>query len=273
MGDWSQLQNSLLNIGINAGHAMPDGGTLTFSTANIELEEMYCANAPFDITPGTYLQVTVRDTGCGIAKENLKRIFEPFFTTREINKGTGLGLAAVYGAVQQHKGAITVYSEIGHGTEFSIYLPLAHHREAVTRIPEELVFGDGCILVVDDEPVVRITAKSMLERLGYSVLEAENGKEGLEVYTQHQQHISLVLLDMLMPIMDGTSCFFHLKAVNPEVKVIISSGFTRAADLVNLKENGLCNFIRKPYSMTQISQVIAQALNRPAAQPTRLHGQ
>jgi len=264
MGNWSQLQNSLLNIGINAGHAMPDGGILTFSTANIVLEEFYCANTPFDIAPGTYLQLTIRDTGCGIDKENLKRIFEPFFTTREINKGTGLGLAAVYGAVQQHRGAITVYSEFGHGTEFSIYLPLSHLKETVAKIPEELVYGEGCILVVDDEPVVRVTAKSMLERLGYSVLEAENGKEGLEVYKQHRQHISLVLLDMLMPIMDGTSCFFNLKAINPEVKVIISSGFTRDADLVNLKEHGLCNFIRKPFSMTQISQVIAQTLNRGA---------
>ena len=105
----------------------------------------------------------------------------------------------------------------------------------------------------------------MLERLGYSVLEAENGKEGLEVYKQHQQHISLVLLDMLMPVMDGSSCFFNLKAIDPDVKVVISSGFTRAADLVSLKEHGLCNFIRKPYSMTQVSQVIAQALNRPTA--------
>ncbi|WP_159441193.1 cache domain-containing protein [Desulfopila aestuarii] len=273
MGDWSQLQNSLLNIGINAGHAMPDGGILTFSTANIELEEMYCSNMPFDITPGTYLQVTIRDTGCGIAKENLKRIFEPFFTTREINKGTGLGLAAVYGAVQQHKGAITVYSEIDHGTEFSLYLPLSNVKDTVEKIPEELVCGEGCILVVDDEPVVRITAKSMLERLGYSVLEAENGKEGLEVYKQHQQHISLVLLDMLMPVMDGSSCFFNLKAIDPDVKVVISSGFTRAADLVSLKEHGLCNFIRKPYSMTQVSQVIAQALNRPTALSKTLQAQ
>lgn len=260
LGDWSQLQNSLLNIGINARHAMPEGGTLAFSTTNVTLDAVYCAQATFDLAPGPFLQVTIRDTGCGIAKEHLKHIFEPFFTTREQHQGTGLGLAAVYGTVQQHRGAITVASERDNGTEFTIYLPLSQIAEPAPQTSEALIRGEGCILVVDDEPVVRTTARMMLEKLGYSVLEAENGQEGLEVYRQHQQHIDVVLLDMLMPVMDGTDCFHNLQKLDPEVRVIISSGFTRDADLGNLKNEGLCDFISKPYNIIKFSQVIARAM-------------
>jgi CheY-like chemotaxis protein len=259
-GDWSQLQSSLLNIGINSGHAMPDGGTLTFSTANITLDGSVDSEDSIELPPGSYLHLDVRDNGCGIAKEHLRHIFEPFFTTRKQSEGTGLGLAAVYGAIQQHRGVITVFSELDKGTCFSIYLPLVEGKEQ--QVPERKTIerGEGCLLIIDDEPVVRATARMMLERLGYTILEAENGRIGLDVYRRHRQGIDVVILDMIMPVMDGTECFYQLKKMNGDVKVIISSGFTRDADLSGLKEDGLFDFVRKPYSMEQLSQVVAQAI-------------
>ncbi|MDJ0622641.1 MAG: cache domain-containing protein [Desulfocapsaceae bacterium] len=259
-GDWSQLQNSLLNIGINGGHAMPDGGTLTFSTTHITFDDSFQTDTTVELQPGTYLQIEVRDTGCGIAEEDLKNIFEPFFTTKQQSEGTGLGLAAVYGAVQQHHGAITVSSQLAKGTIFSIYLPLIEAEEQSILEDEALLTGQGGVLIVDDEPVVRATAKMMLEKLGYSTLMAENGQQGLEVYQQHLEKIDLVLLDVIMPVMDGTECFYRLKKINPDVKVVISSGFTRDADLNGLKDNGLLDFVRKPYSLEQLSQVVAKAM-------------
>jgi PAS domain S-box-containing protein len=261
LGDWSLLQNSLLNIGINAGHAMPDGGTLSFSTKIITLDDIYCDASPFNLQPGQFIHIAIRDSGCGIAKENIKRIFEPFFTTRQQNKGTGLGLAAVYGTVQRHGGAISVYSEPGTGTEFCIVLPLSKEIEAIATQQHDLIPGEGNILVIDDEMIIRTTARLMLEKLGYNVLEANNGKEGLDVYKQATAKIDLVLLDMLMPVMDGAECFHKLISLDPNVRVIISSGFTRDADLTPLKEAGLCNFVRKPYNMTELSEVISQALS------------
>lgn len=264
MGERSQLQNSLLNIGINGGHAMPDGGELFFRTQNVNLDEMYCNGSPFELTPGQYLQISIRDTGQSISQGNLKRIFEPFFTTREQDKGTGLGLAAVYGAVQQHHGAVRVNSELGEGAEFVLELPLSSTDRVQHEKSQRVVMGTGNILIVDDEPVVRMTAKLMLEKLGYTVLEAENGREGIEMYERHQQTVQLVLLDMLMPVMDGTECFQRLKELDPEVKVVISSGFTRDADLHLLKEQGLCDFVRKPLNMAELSETVANVLNASA---------
>lgn len=260
MGDWSQLQNSLLNIGINGGHAMVEGGSLVFSTSVIFLDSVDCSSSPFDLSPGPFLQISVRDEGCGISKENIKRIFEPFFTTREQDQGTGLGLAAVYGAVLQHHGSITVYSELGVGTEFKICLPLSGESEEVQLQVKEPVTGHGGILVIDDEELVRITARLMLEKLGYTVFEASNGSQGLEMYRSNQTRIDLVLLDMLMPVMDGTDCFHGLQEINPAVRVVISSGFTRDADLTSLRNRGLCDFVRKPYNMADLSEVLSRAL-------------
>ncbi|WP_163335830.1 cache domain-containing protein [Desulfopila sp. IMCC35008] len=262
MGEWTQLQNSLLNIGINAGHAMENGGgELNFTTSTVVLDSVYCEMSPFALQPGRFLQVLIRDTGCGISNDNLKRIFEPFFTTRDQDKGTGLGLAAVYGAMQQHHGAVSVYSELNEGTEFSMLLPLAEGETAVSAKEQKLVPGTGCILIVDDEPVVRITARLMLEKIGYRVLEAEHGLEGVKVYQRHKREVDVVLLDMVMPVMDGTSCFYKLQEVNPDVRVVISSGFTRDADLGGLREKGLKGFVRKPFNMAELSEVLAEVLN------------
>jgi len=259
-GDWSQLQSSLLNIGINSGHAMPTGGMLKIATMVVNLDEVYCSTSPFEIVPGQYIQIRLRDTGCGIANEHLKRIFEPFFTTREQDKGTGLGLAAVYGAVQHHHGAITVASTLNQGTEISIFLPLSDSAETVVVEHDQVISGEGCILVIDDEVIVRTTAKLMLEKLGYRVLEAENGKDGVALFGNYFDQIDLVLLDMVMPVMDGTECFQKLQEIDPKVRVVISSGFTRDADLHAMREAGLRGFVRKPYNLSELSTIVAQVL-------------
>ena len=260
LGDWSQLQNTLLNIGINGGHAMPDGGTMVFESVSVTLDEKYCQESSFDISPGQFLQITIKDSGSGITREHLKHIFEPFFTTREQNEGTGLGLAAVYGVVQQHCGAISVNSDLGKGTEFTIVLPVSDEKEVSPLELEGFVTGEGCILVIDDEVVIRTTARMMLENIGYDVLEAENGQEGVDIYEKNREKIDLVLLDMIMPVMDGTDCFYQLKKINPEVRVIISSGFTRNADLTGLKKAGLQELIRKPYNLQELSRKVGKAL-------------
>jgi len=257
MGDLSQLHNGLLNIGINAGHAMPTGGNLTFTTRVIKLDPLFCEQSQFDLTPGWFVQTTIRDDGCGIPIAHRKRIFEPFFTTKQESSGTGLGLAAVYGTVVQHNGAISVYSEVDLGTEFQLLFPLCDKSLTKDLKTEATITGEGLVLIVDDEPVVRATARLMLERLGYETMEAENGQEGVELYRQHQNSIQLILLDMIMPVMDGTECFNALRKINPKARVIISSGFSRDADLADLKQRGLGGFIRKPYNMAELSKIVS----------------
>lgn len=267
IGDRSQLQSSLLNIGINSGHAMPTGGQLHIATEVTTLDAMYCSTSPFELVPGTYLAISLRDSGCGIIEDHLKRIFEPFFTTREQDKGTGLGLAAVYGAVQHHHGAVTVHSELDEGTEIKIYLPVSDVSEADEPEMDQIIAGKGCILIIDDEDIIRTTARLMLEKLGYEIVEAENGKEGLAMYREYSDTIDVVLLDMLMPVMDGTECFHKLQEIDPGVSVIISSGFTRDADLHRMREDGLQGFVRKPYNLAELSMVVAQVLREGTAEP------
>ncbi|WP_051309958.1 cache domain-containing protein [Desulfogranum japonicum] len=261
-GDSSQLLNCLLNLGINAGHAMPEGGTLTIDTTNVDLNEQDCEEYPFPLNSGRFIKLCIRDTGCGISKEHIKHIFEPFFTTREADKGTGLGLAAVYGAVQQHNGAIRVQSEPGQGTEFTLLFPVTEASPEKEKAQANTVEGSGCILIVDDEQVVRMTVRMMLEEFGYTTLEAKNGQHGLEIYQQNQEKIDLVILDMIMPVMDGTECFLALKRIAPDLPIIISSGFTRDADLNTLKKHGLETIIRKPYNAEDLSRAVAQNLKQ-----------
>ncbi len=260
VGDPTQLQSAFLNMGINASHAMPEGGTVHISTSTLILDLPYCQASPFDLQPGEYIEIEVRDTGLGIAPENLKRIFDPFFTTKEQGHGTGLGLAAVYGTIQQHHGAITAYSEQEEGTTFQLLLPISDQDEAVQPAIQLTQKGSGRILVVDDEEVMRITAKAILEELGYEVLLAENGREALKIYTDNPGHIDLVILDMVMPLMNGRDCFAALKRHDPEVRVILSSGFTREESLQEMKAQGLRGFIRKPYLSNSFSQIIHESL-------------
>ncbi|MBN2711934.1 MAG: PAS domain S-box protein [Planctomycetes bacterium] len=261
VADPPQMQSAILNLCINAVHAMPEGGEIQISTQTTVLDKHYCLASTFDLVPGEYLQINIRDTGHGISAENLSRIFDPFFTTKEVGHGTGLGLAAVYGAIQKHHGAITVYSEEGVGTNFQILLPLAHDAPvSPEKASPEPVRGIGRILVVDDEPVMRMTAQDILEDLGYSVLLAENGKQALEQYRQEADNIDLVILDMIMPEMNGRDCFHAIREIRPDARVLLSSGFAPDEDIEKMQNSGLMGFVRKPYRLVALSQQVANCL-------------
>lgn len=261
IGDDSQLQSVLLNLGINASHAMPEGGTLSFLTKITDLVEAQCKLSTFNLTPGTYLQVEIRDTGCGMPFEIINNIFEPFFTTKEQGKGTGLGLAAAHGTVIQHKGSITVYSEYEKGTVFHILLPVTKDKNNLQNKATPIL-GKGHILLVDDELVMRTTGNLLLSQFGYKVLLAKNGREALDIFKKNINEIDLVILDMIMPEMNGRDCFKEIKKIDPHIRIILSSGFTRKEDLYDLEEKGLAGFIQKPYRSVDLSRIVAKALKK-----------
>lgn len=260
IGDPSQLQNAIMNLAINSTHAMPHGGLITITTQNMSLNDEDCSNSPYDITPGPYIEVAVHDHGTGISPEHLSRIFEPFFSTKGQGKGTGLGLAAVYGTVQQHHGGITVTSRVGVGTIFHILLPLTNQVIPPPSPQSELAHGSGTILVVDDEPAMRTMAAAMLENLGYSVETAENGASGLQHFKDNPRKYNLVVLDMMMPVMSGKECFIEMLNIDPNVRVILASGFAKEGDLQDMKARGLRGFISKPFLMSELSQLVLEAL-------------
>ena len=262
IGDPAQLQNIIINLGINASHAMPDGGALTLSTRNISLDKSYCSSSNFELEPGDYIELSVRDTGCGITPEHQNRIFEPFFTTKTGGKGTGLGLSAVYGSIIQHNGAISIKSHLNEGTTFYLLFPISTStRKEMTPIKNTKPHGAGTILVIDDEQLMRTTAKAILSNAGYSVILAENGKEGLKIFRQKSDTIDLILLDMVMPVMNGKDCFRQLKEIDPEVKVILASGFSKDEDIEIMKQQNLRAFISKPYHCHELINLITEILH------------
>jgi PAS domain S-box-containing protein len=259
-GDDSQLQNAIMNTAINASHAMPKGGTLTFTLENLTLDAEYCAVSPFDVKPGDYVSISVRDSGCGMSPETQSHIFEPFYTTKEQGKGTGLGLATAYGTIQDHFGAITVYSELGSGTVFHLYFPVT---EAVsdTIKEEKVVSGTGTILVIDDEEMIRITASAQLTSLGYKVFCAENGKIGVNTFKENRGEIDLVILDMIMPVMGGREAFGKLREIDPNIPVIISSGFSKEDDILAMKTGGVSGFLNKPFRRVELANMVRSAMS------------
>lgn len=264
VGDSSQLQNAILNLALNARDAMPEGGKLSFSTSIEHLDKEYCKNSSYDIAEGDYIQVSVTDTGTGIDKENLERIFEPFFTTKEEGKGTGMGLAAVYGTVRNHKGAVNVYSEIGHGTTFSIYLPLVCERSEIKQgsaEEEKFVKGTAHILLVEDEDILCDLAYEMLADLGYEVVVCKDGKQAIEYYKDAWKKIDLVILDLIMPGVGGKEAFFAMRYMNPDIKVLLSSGYSVDGEAQNILDEGAKGFIQKPFRKAELSKKVAEVLN------------
>jgi len=259
-GDATQLQQIVMNLCVNAGDAMPSGGKLTVETRVEELTENE-VRVRVEAKEGCYVALSITDTGFGMDREIQERIFEPFFTTKEEGKGTGLGLSMVYGAVKNHGGFMRVYSEPGLGSMFKAYLPVS--GKPVTEKPPETEACRGnneLILVVDDEDSIRALARDMLEDNGYRVLLAENGEEAISVYGGRNKDISLVILDMVMPKMDGRETFLKLKDLNPGVKALLSTGYSlngRAEEILN---SGAIGFIQKPYRLNALLSKVRSVL-------------
>ncbi|GAB4340943.1 MAG: hypothetical protein Kow0099_17260 [Candidatus Abyssubacteria bacterium] len=260
--DTGQLQQVLMNLCVNARDAMPDGGKLTIKTDTAFLEEdsvRTCDGAK----AGLYVTLSVTDTGVGMSEETMQRIFEPFFTTKPVGKGTGLGLAMVYGVVKNHGGHVCVHSEIGRGSKFTVYLPAqgepaTEEESPLHTIPQN---GSGLILVVDDEESVRAVARDMLESYGYRVLLAEEGVKAIEVLKEKNGLIDVVILDMVMPKMGGYETFLKMKEVNPRVKVLLSTGHSKDENAMKILDSGVMAFLQKPYELHALLSKVRAVLD------------
>ncbi len=263
VGDPTQLQQVFLNLCVNARDAMPNGGLLSITMENVVVDDTYSAMNP-DSTTGEFVMGMVEDTGTGISKEIADRIFEPFFTTKEIGKGTGLGLSTTMAIIKAHGGFINLYSEKGKGTRFKVYLPADATRAASEEVAIQqtrLPCGNGeLILIVDDEEAIRTIVKNTFERFGYKTLTACNGAEAISIYAQHRQAIQVVLTDMAMPIMDGPALIIALKAMNPEVKVIGSSGLNSQGGVAKAVGAGVQHFVAKPYTAEAMLKTLAKVI-------------
>jgi CheY-like chemotaxis protein len=259
-GDESQIQNSLLNLGINASHAMPEGGTLSYEVTLLMLSSEQCQNSTFNLAEGEYVQIAVKDTGCGIDSEHLERIFEPFFTTKPQGEGTGLGLSTVYAIVKQMNGSIAVFSEVGKGTEFRLQLPILQDVDMLeNKDLNQLFTGKGRILLVDDEELMRVTGLTGLTRMGYDVEIAEDGVQTLEKLKTCGR-FDLIILDMIMPKMNGRETFDQIKKMYPEIPVVLSSGFSKAEDVQEMQKCGLAGYLCKPFKPSELSKMIHDIL-------------
>jgi two-component system, cell cycle sensor histidine kinase and response regulator CckA len=259
--DQGQIEQVLLNLYVNAADAMPEGGDLFLKTINVTDKDI--TGKPYKVQLGNYVLLTVRDTGAGMDKETRERIFEPFFTTKGLASGTGLGMASAYGTVKGHGGYIDVDSEVGKGTTFSIYLPATEKViEEKEVLSDELVKGEGTVLLVDDEEMVLEAGEELLNHLGYEVLLAENGREALELYKKNQDKIDMVLLDMVMPVMGGGEAFDRMKEINTNVKVLLSSGYSLEGEANEILKRGCDAFIQKPFKLEQLSQKLMKILDK-----------
>jgi CheY-like chemotaxis protein len=262
MADPVQIKQVVMNLAVNARDAMPNGGTLTIETRDVALDEAFAAEHP-SVKPGPHVMLAISDTGEGMDEATRGQIFEPFFTTKELGKGTGLGLATVYGIVSQSGGSISAHSELGKGTTFRIYLPLV---EAVARNSQSTpavtsVEATETVLIVEDEAAVCRLAKRVLEVAGYRVLTASNGFEALTLLEQHDGPVHLMLTDMVMPGMSGRDLAIQLDATHPQTKVLYTSGYTDDAILHNRLPHAAADFIGKPYTIAELTRKVREVLD------------
>ena len=259
--DPGQIEQVFLNLFINASDAMPGGGDLILRARNVTHKDM--KSKLYDPKPGNYVLLTVTDTGTGMDKETIERIFDPFFTTKEMGQGTGLGLASAYGIIKGHGGYIDVGSTKGRGTTFSIYLPASEKRVPKTvRHADRIIKGSETVLLVDDEETIRQVGQELLEAMGYRVLMARDGNEALEVYKKNRDDIDIVILDMVMPNMGGGEAYDRMKEINPDAKVLLSSGFSIDGEASEILERGCNGFIQKPFTMNELSGKIGEILGK-----------
>ena len=260
--DQGQIEQVLLNLFINSADAMPGGGELFLKTENTTHRHMTKAKA-YDPKAENYVLLTVTDTGAGIDEETQKRMFEPFFTTKEMGRGTGLGLASAYGIIQGHSGYIEVDSQKGHGTVFRIYLPASDKKvQKAYKAAEETIRGSETILLVDDEEMFLDAGSMVLKRLGYTVLQANGGRDAVEFYQANNDKINLVILDMIMPQMGGGQVYDRLKEINPLVRVLLSSGYSVEGQAQEILDRGCDGFIQKPFTQDKLSHSIRRVLSK-----------
>jgi nitrogen-specific signal transduction histidine kinase/ActR/RegA family two-component response regulator len=259
--DRGQIDQVLLNLYVNAADAMPGGGKLILKTQN--QTHLNIKSDHYNPMPGNYVQLTISDTGSGMDKSTLERIFDPFFTTKEMGRGTGLGLASVYGIIKSHDGYIDVESEKGHGTTFTIFLPASESGvEGNAEADARLIKGSGTLLIVDDEELVLDVGANMLEKLGYTVLKAHNGTAAVDIFKANQDKIKMVILDIIMPDMGGGAVYDKIKPINTDVKVLLSSGYSVDGQAIELLERGCDGFMQKPFTMEELSGKITQILKK-----------
>jgi two-component system, cell cycle sensor histidine kinase and response regulator CckA len=261
LADKVQVEQVLLNLYLNAADAMSGDGDLFLKTMNVKSEDI--VGKPYTPEAGNYVLLTVRDTGIGMDKEVKERIFEPFFTTKDVNKGIGLGLSSTYAIVKSHRGYIDVDSEKGHGTFFNIYLP-ATEKEVndEAEVHGKILKGYETVLLVDDEDMVIEGCGELLDKTGYTVLTARGGEEAIETYKRQENPIDLVILDMIMPEMDGGETYKRLKEINPDIKVLLSSGHSIDDQTAGILKRGCDGFIQKPFDIMDLSKKIREILDK-----------
>ncbi|MCX5816334.1 MAG: response regulator, partial [Proteobacteria bacterium] len=258
--DRGQMEQLFVNLYVNAWQAMPGGGELYLETENVLVDDKQAF--PYAVKPGNYIKISITDTGTGMDEKTKERIFDPFFTTKEMGRGTGLGLAMVYGIIKGHKGMINVYSEPGHGTTFNIYLPASKKEvEKEKTATATIARGTETILLVDDEKMVLEVSKELLESMGYRVYTAGSGQEAVAVYMEKRNEIDLVILDMIIPGISGGETFDRLREINPDAKVLLSSGYSINGQAQEIMDRGCNGFIQKPFHLGKLSSKIREMLD------------
>ena len=263
VADPTQMHQVLLNMLVNARDAMPGGGTLTILAENVKLDENY-SRMNLEAKPGPYTCIVITDTGTGIPADVREKIFEPFFTTKEIGKGTGLGLSTTLAIVKSHGGFITLYSEMGKGTTFRIYIPATGTTSGEEAAIEEVVLPEGndeLILLIDDEASIREITKETLEAHGYKVMTACDGAEGVAIFAENKENVKVVITDIMMPVMDGTAAILVLKRIKPDVRIIAASGLTTRRQLTTPSDSNVLAFLPKPYTAEKMLKTLAQVRN------------
>ncbi len=258
--DPNQVEQVLLNLYVNAGQAMPGGGELYLQTENVTLDDSYTQH--FSVQAGDYVKISIADTGIGMDEKTIKRIFDPFFTTKDMGRGTGLGLASAYGIIKNHGGIINADSIINKGTTFNVFLPASDKNIVKTKpLNQKTLKGVGTVLLVDDEEMIIDVGSQILENLGYSVLSARSGTDAIEVYRVHQDEIILVILDMIMPDLGGGETYDRLRKINPEIKILLSSGYSIDGRASEIMDRGCNGFIQKPFNIKQLSRKIRDVID------------
>lgn len=258
--DIGQIEQAILNLFVNAADAMPQGGELFIETMNVTDKDI--PGKPYHSKSGNYVLLTIKDTGIGMDKMTRERIFEPFFTTKSLAEGTGLGLSSTYGIIKGHGGHIDVDSEKGHGATFRLYLPATEKElKKEQKAPDKIVKGKETILFVDDERTVIEGCEGLLNKMGYNVLTAGSGKETLEIYKRKSDEIDMVILDMIMPEMSGGETYDRLKEMNPDIKVLLASGYSIKGQATEILKRGCNGFIQKPFNMEALSMKIREILD------------